>query len=125
MLEQPKFVPKGWGCELWLANTPEYCGKVLSVHRFKRCSYHYHELKDETFFVQDGLIKLLYSMSEDSPDGAAEIVLEPGDSFHVPRLMRHQFIGLKHSHIIEVSTHHEDSDSYRLVLGDVLPEGGQ
>ena len=26
-----KFVPKGWGYEKWIANGPEYCGKILFV----------------------------------------------------------------------------------------------
>ena len=118
MMELPKFVSKGWGWESWLANTPEYCGKILYVHKSKKCSYHLHKLKDETFFILEGLIKLLYSESSDKLEEAKEIILEPGYSFRVPRLMRHQFIGLENSRIIEVSTHHDDEDSYRMVKGD-------
>ena len=127
MIVLPKFVPKGWGWESWLANTDEYCGKILYVHRSKMCSYHYHKVKDETFYLQDGRIQLLYSQPEnggmenpfmDEVGQAMQLTLEPGDCFHVPRLMRHRFIGLKDSHIIEISTHHEDSDSYRIEKGD-------
>ena len=43
-----KFVPKGWGYEKWICNTSEYCGKLLFFAKGKRCSWHYHLLKDET-----------------------------------------------------------------------------
>ena len=47
---KPKFVPKGWGWEKWIANSSEYCGKLLFIKRNHRCSWHYHILKDEDFF---------------------------------------------------------------------------
>ena len=53
-----KFVPKGWGYEKWICNTSEYCGKLLFINKGKRCSWHYHLLKDETFYLQSGKIHL-------------------------------------------------------------------
>ena len=54
------FVKKGWGYEKWIVNKPEYCGKLLFFEKGKRCSWHYHELKDEVFYVQSGkLLKLI------------------------------------------------------------------
>ena len=38
-----KHVPKGWGYEKWIVNTPEYCGKLLFFNEGKRCSWHYHK----------------------------------------------------------------------------------
>ena len=55
-----KIVPKGWGYEKWIVNTEEYCGKLLHFIKGKRCSWHYHILKDETFYVQEG--KLMYGI---------------------------------------------------------------
>lgn len=46
------FVPKGWGFEKWIVNNEKYCGKILFFVKGKKCSYHYHEIKDETFYVQ-------------------------------------------------------------------------
>ncbi len=37
--------PKGWGREAWIANTPLYCGKILEIEKGKRCSLHYHQLR--------------------------------------------------------------------------------
>ena len=55
-----KFVPKGWGHEKWIVNTDEYCGKLLFFEEGKRCSWHYHKLKDETFYLQSGKLLLYY-----------------------------------------------------------------
>ena len=51
---QPEIHPKGWGRELWIANSELYCGKILELNEDKRCSIHYHKLKDETFYILSG-----------------------------------------------------------------------
>ena len=56
-----KFVPKGWGFERWIVNNDLYCGKLLFFAKGKRCSFHYHKKKTETFYVQSGRIMMLYS----------------------------------------------------------------
>tara|TARA_R110000803_G_scaffold109914_3_gene178270 strand:+ start:1789 stop:2154 length:366 start_codon:yes stop_codon:yes gene_type:complete len=114
-----KFVPKGWGFEKWIVNCEEYCGKLLFFVKGKRCSWHYHKLKDEVFFVQSGRIKVLYSSQEwDELKDACEVVLTKGDNFHVTRGMRHQMIALEDTELYEFSTQHFDSDSYRIQKGD-------
>ena len=55
------FVPKGWGYEDWLVNKKEYCGKLLFFKKGKHCSFHYHKLKDETFYVHRGELLIVYS----------------------------------------------------------------
>ena len=82
-----KHVPKRWGHEKWIVNTPEYCGKLLFFNEGKRCSWHYHKLKDETFYLQSGKI-LLYYGDTDNLDEAKDIILEPGDKFHIYRGLR-------------------------------------
>jgi quercetin dioxygenase-like cupin family protein len=112
-----KFVPKGWGFEKWIVNNEEYCGKLLYLVKGKRCSWHYHKLKDETFYIQSGKIKLLYG-DEDDPKNAIEIILSPGDKFHIYRGLRHQMTALKDTELFEFSTQHFDEDSHRLIPGD-------
>ena len=68
------FVPKGWGFEKWIVNTKEYCGKLLYFVKDKKCSWHYHKLKDETFYIQSGKILLKYS-DGDEMAYADEIIL--------------------------------------------------
>lgn len=111
------FVSKGWGFEKWITNTPEYCGKLLYFVKGKKCSFHYHKLKDETFYVQSGKILLKYS-DEDELAHALEIILNKGDKFHVYRGLRHQMIALEDTELFEFSTQHFDEDSYRIEKGD-------
>lgn len=112
-----KIVHKGWGYEKWIVNKPEYCGKLLFFNKGKRCSWHYHELKDEVFYMQSGELLVKYS-DEDDLFLAEETTLSAGDSFHVYRGLRHQMIALASTELFEFSTEHFDSDSYRIIKGD-------
>lgn len=64
MQDQPniKFVSKGWGFEKIICND-KYCGKLLYFAKGKRCSLHYHKIKDEVFFIHSGRIRVYYSDS--------------------------------------------------------------
>ena len=86
-----KHVEKGWGWERWIVNCEEYCGKLLFFEKDKKCSWHYHKIKDEVFYVQSGKIY---------------------------RGLRHQMLALKDSELFEFSTQHFDSDSHRIIKGD-------
>ena len=112
-----KFVSKGWGFEKWIVNCDEYCGKLLYFVKGKFCSWHYHKLKDEVFYVQSGKILVKYS-EQDDISSADEIVLGPGDNFHVYRELRHRVIALEDTELFEFSTTHYDSDSHRILKGD-------
>lgn len=121
-MPEHKFVPKGWGWEEWIVNKSEYCGKKLFFKKGKRCSVHYHKLKDETFYVSHG--EMLMRYADISPElyddkiSVQEIVLKSGDSFPIPRGRIHQVIALEDTEVIEFSTEHFDSDSYRIIRGD-------
>jgi len=112
-----KIVPKGWGYEKWIVNTEEYCGKLLHFIKGKKCSWHYHKLKDETFYLQEGKLLLKYSEKDDI-EKAQELVLERGDKFHIYRGLRHQMFAMEDTDMFEFSTQHFDEDSYRVIKGD-------
>ena len=109
--------PKGWGYEKWIVNSELYCGKLLFFKENKKCSFHYHKIKTETFYLQSGLIRVLHSFGDDISQ-AEEVVLKPGDSFHVPVGLKHQMLALENSELFEFSTQHFEEDSYRIVKGD-------
>jgi len=111
-----KIVRKSWGSEEWLVNNELYCGKILNLKKGYRCSLHYHKNKDETFYILKGIVLMEY--------GDNSKALNIGDSIHLPPNTLHRFTGIKDSQIIEISTHHEDSDSYRVEIGGKanLPE---
>jgi len=131
-----KYVPKGWGGEKWIANKQEYCLKLLYLIRGKKCSVHFHKIKDETFYIQSGLVRLTYMAPEfwaydekkmltpeyrdmwNVDDTVTTVTLSPGSVFYVPPMMIHEFYGLQDSQIFEVSTQHFDEDSYRIIKGD-------
>ena len=112
-----QFVSKGWGFEKWIVNCEEYCGKLLYFVKGKCCSWHFHKLKDEVFYVQSGLVEVRFS-NDDDLESSSSITLEPGDSFHVYRGLRHRIIAKQDSEVFEFSTQHFDSDSHRIIPGD-------
>jgi quercetin dioxygenase-like cupin family protein len=124
-----KFVSKGWGFEKWICNSEKYCGKLLYFAKGKRCSFHYHKLKDEVFYVQSGKIKVVWTDDLETAKAAGNDVvhhrgpsgrrvLEKGDNFHVPPGRVHQIIALEDTELFEFSTQHFDEDSYRIIKGD-------
>jgi quercetin dioxygenase-like cupin family protein len=114
MTSSINFVPKKWGFEKWIVNCEEYCGKLLYFVKGKNCSWHYHILKDETFYIQSGKVLLKYS-DDDNIESAKEVILTQGDNFHIYRGLRHQICALEDTELFEFSTQHFDEDSHRLI----------
>ena len=111
-----EIVPKGWGHEKIIHNSNGYCGKILCFNKGKKCSYHYHKIKDEHFYCV-GRILLKYGWSDNLSE-ATEIVLETGDDFHVPVGLRHQMEALEDTQLFEFSTEDDPLDSIRVIKGD-------
>lgn len=114
---QQIFVPKGWGFEKWLVNNEKYCGKLLYFVKGKKCSWHYHVIKDEVFYIQSGKIQLFYGESDNRKESSSTI-LEKGDSFHIRVGLRHQMLALEDTELFEFSTQHFDEDSIKVIKGD-------
>jgi len=112
-----KHVDKGWGHEKWIVNKEQYCGKLLFLKEGKRCSWHYHKIKDEVFYLQSGKIIVKHSWDEDI-NSCEETVLTPGMNFYIPTGLKHQMIALEDSEVFEFSTQHFDEDSHRIIKGD-------
>lgn len=108
--------PKGWGREVWLAANDRYCGKLLCFNEGAKFSAHFHDLKSETFYVLKGKVKLTWFDLKNANE-IEEILIE-GEVIDIPRLCVHQVEALQESVIIEVSTEHKDSDSFRVRKGD-------
>lgn len=112
-----EIIEKGWGREIVIVNKPEYCGKILHMNKGKHMSFHFHCVKDETFFLNSGKVLLVYGESDDIGE-AKRLMMNPGDSFHIPVGLRHRLIALEDSDVFEFSTEHFDEDSYRIEKGD-------
>ena len=96
-----KHVPKGWGYEKWIVNKQEYCGKLLFFHSGKRCSWHYHKIKDEVFYVQSGRLMVYHSEGNDIAQ-AKQTVLKQGENFHIYPGLKAPNGGLRRYRIIRI-----------------------
>lgn len=112
-----EIVNKGWGYEKIIVNNEKYCGKILFFNKNKRCSWHFHLIKHETFYLQSGRLLLKYGENDNIKE-AKEIILSPGDKFEIPVGLRHQMIALETSELFEFSTQHFEEDSIRVEKGD-------
>jgi mannose-6-phosphate isomerase-like protein (cupin superfamily) len=113
-INTPKRVEKKWGYELWVHNDNEYCGKLLVFTKDRnRFSMHYHLIKKESWYVQEGRFQFNWI---DVENGKLQgTTLEKGQSVLIERGLPHQLIALQDNSIVfEVSTEHFDEDSYRV-----------
>ena len=102
----PMRVEKAWGHELILVNNELYCAKLLILKPNWQCSLHYHSQKDETFYLLKGQCTLEF--------GNSQRILHPGDQQRIAPATKHRFSTTSGATILEVSTHHSDSDVTRL-----------
>lgn len=107
---------RGWGYEIWIENLSDYCGKALYIFEGKCGSMHYHMNKLETMYLEWGHVRLDFIDAE--LGSQYSIDLFTGDSIRIPRGQAHQIHGIEKSKLMEFSTIHEESDSYRIWKGD-------
>ncbi len=143
------FVTKSWGYERWIVNDQEnnYCLKEMFVAAGKKCSIHYHKIKHETFYIIDGCLELatldfldFYGRTSTIKDKTRKESLESyGDSlfsywnnfktpfFPLPKgkivsiepYTPHQFYAKEDTKFMEVSTYHDEEDSYRIIPNEI------
>ena len=104
-----KIVNKRWGTETWIVNddNANYCVKRMVVYDGYQSSLHFHDIKDETFYVLSGTLMLningvMYRMEENDFRR-----IKPGS------LHRFHSTGGPAT-FLECSTFHDDDDVVRL-----------
>jgi len=109
-----KKVDKKWGYELWYENdkNANYCGKLLHINKGNSFSVHFHLKKTETFLILSGPVEcLLWDTQYNTPNF---YTLNTGDTMKILPGQPHSLFAKDNDvDIIEFSTFHEDSDSYR------------
>jgi mannose-6-phosphate isomerase len=102
----PRRVEKPWGWELVWAETEAYVGKLLFVRAGEALSLQYHEVKDETWLVREGVARL--ELGEVDGDRLEAVEIREGDAFHYPPRTLHRLTAIEDTLILEVSTPHLD-----------------
>lgn len=105
---------KSWGWEEWIVNNELYCGKRLHFDvELGSTSLHFHVKKHETMYVEAGGFTIQVF---DTTDGTqVNHYLFAGDSIVIPPYTPHKIIASQvPAVLVEFSTHHENSDSYRI-----------
>ena len=95
-VKKAKVVEKPWGKEIWIADEPEYGGKIIEIKKGYSTSVHYHQKKKETIYVDKGKLKVR--------SGDDEFVVNEGEAITIEPYTVHQLIALEDVRLIEVST---------------------
>jgi mannose-6-phosphate isomerase-like protein (cupin superfamily) len=96
-----RFVEKPWGHEEIFAETSRYVGKILCIKAGEALSLQYHETKEETLRMLDGVMDLTAGADLDSLKVHR---LSAGDVFHVPPRYIHRMTAITDCTMIEAST---------------------
>jgi mannose-6-phosphate isomerase len=96
-----RVVDKPWGHELIWAETDRYVGKILHIKAGEALSLQYHRVKDETIMVLSGRMQLIYYADGEPPKSRE---LGPREAFRVTPQLRHRYIALEDTELLEVST---------------------
>tara|TARA_R110002050_G_C8962233_1_gene514559 strand:+ start:5984 stop:6370 length:387 start_codon:yes stop_codon:yes gene_type:complete len=111
-------IPKGWGHEIIFENNEKYCGKLLVFKKGCKFSMHYHLIKDEAWYIQEG--EFIYRWINTETAELHEQKLKEGDSVRQLPGQPHQLEALTAGIVFEASTQHFNKDSYRIWKGDVI-----
>ena len=115
VLAKAKRVDKDWGHEIWMANNEKenYCGKILYIKFGHSTSMHFHQKKHETFYILEGAldIEIIDTITTDK----YVKTINEGEVFVLDRLIPHRLVPKGGDvKFVEISSYHEDSDSYRV-----------
>jgi len=77
---------------------------------------HFHAVKHETWYVLSGTFQVTWIDTRSSQEHHE--ILQPGDTWCNPVLLPHQLLCKQTGTIVEVSTHDDTDDNYRVRPGD-------
>jgi len=96
----PERVDKPWGYELIWAKTDRYVGKILHIAIGESLSYQYHRVKDETVYLQSGLMEV--DLENDGVRATHQ--MRPGQALRIEAGTRHRMRAVQECEVVEVST---------------------
>ena len=95
-------VEKPWGYELIWAESDDYVGKILFVKAGESLSLQFHNVKDESWLVQQGRAKLELGSAGDAM--LKQEIIGPGATFRFRPGTVHRVTAIDDTKIVEVST---------------------
>ncbi len=101
---EPRRVEKPWGYELIWAETERYVGKILFVRAEQSLSLQFHNVKDESWYVQSGRAEL--ELAEPGVKITETEIVGPGEAFRIRPGTVHRIRALEDTTVFEVSTPH-------------------
>ncbi len=111
-------IKKGWGHEEIIESNDLYCMKELHFEKKgHKSSMHFHKIKDETWKILSGSIKVeLMDLSDSS---TTFVIIEKGEKIRIEPFTPHQVTCLEDNTVImEVSSRDSIEDNYRIRPGD-------
>lgn len=116
----PKTLTREWGEEVFIAETPQYLGKILRMRAGTKGGLQYHVEKDETFHLLSGRA---WVRSDNGRGELTATIMYPGQSYHIPPGVVHQVEAIEDCVFVEASTPHYN-DRVRCEKEYGLEEGG-
>lgn len=92
---------KPWGCEILLASTESYAGKILFIRAGQRLSLQHHARKDETLYLLGGDAVLELEADDCS---LLPYPMVSTHSYRVRAGQRHRLTAVTHTRVLEIST---------------------
>ena len=99
---EPTKVEKPWGWELIWALSEDYCGKVLFVRAGQSLSLQFHNVKDESWYIETGRAEL--ELAAVGQAVSVSEVVGAGAAFRFRPGTVHRVTALEDTTILEVST---------------------
>jgi len=100
-ISEARIVDKPWGHEEIFAENERYVGKILCINAGESLSLQYHEIKEETLRVLDGVVEFV---TGDHVDRLETNDLAAGAVFHVSPGTIHRMTAKTDCRLLEVST---------------------
>jgi mannose-6-phosphate isomerase-like protein (cupin superfamily) len=112
-----RVVNKKWGNEIRVVDNEDnnYSGKLLNINQNEFTSTHFHSNKHKTFYVLSGTL----TIEVIEPD-TAELMsydVDSEETFEIEQNVAHRLLAKDGGvTVIEVSTYHNDSDVFRVLV---------
>ena len=108
-------VNKSWGNEIRIVDNEDnnYSGKLLNINQNESTSTHFHSKKHKTFYVLTGSLSI--EIIEPESAEVMRYTVDSEETFEIEQNVAHRLYAQDNGvTVIEISTHHDDEDVYRV-----------